>query len=518
MSLILSFFITPLAGKAGTRFGAVDVPDERKIHLDPTPRTGGTAIFLSFLLTLLVIKLLGTKVSALLLMDKQTACFFGGAIICFAGGLIDDFHRLGPKIKFLFQIIGASIAFWGGLRIDHFSLIGITINFGHFSYFITILWFVLFINAVNLVDGLDGLAGGIVFFTAVVMVFMSVIGKSFLVAMIFSALAGGTLGFLRYNFNPATVFLGDGGSYFLGYTIAGLSIIGSIKSPIGALMLIPILALGVPLFDTVLAPLRRFVKGKKAFYPDHDHVHHRLLRLGLTTRNSVLIIYAITLFLCSLAVILVNVRDERAGLFLIVIGVGAIIFFRKLGYSDLVSSAIISGWVENLSDDVGLTRERRSFLSLQSDIVRSSNIQDLWQNITRALEVLEFDKGSLYMNISLKNKELRGQMRSVSVSNHTDRRLTSPIESSVIMRKSRPELDWVRPPFDMENYVCSRSIFRLEAPLLGKDDTHLGTLVLVKDTKNKPIDNLTIRRVEDLRRAIIRALEEMDKHLESHGH
>ena len=137
--------------------------------------------------------------------------------------------------------------------------------------------------------------------------------------MIFSALAGGTLGFLRYNFNPATVFLGDGGSYFLGYTIAGLSIIGSIKSPIGALMLIPILALGVPLFDTVLAPLRRFVKGKKAFYPDHDHVHHRLLR-----------------------------------------------------------------------------------------------------------------------------------------------------------RKSRPELDWIRPPFDMENYVCSRSIFRLEAPLLGNDNTHLA--------------------------------------------
>ena len=189
-----------------------------------------------------------------------------------------------------------------------------------------------------------------------------------------------------------------------------------------------------------------------------------------------------------------------------------------MGYLNYFPVESLMGWIKGVSDEVGFTRERRSFFSLQIDIIRSSNIQDLWQNITRALEVLEFDKGSLYMNISLKNKELRGQMKSTSVSNHTDRRLTSPIESSVIMRESRPELDWVRPPFDMENYVCSRSIFRLEAPLLGKDNAHLGTLVLVKDMKNKPIDHLTIRRVEALRRTIIKALEQMDKHLESHGH
>ena len=123
--------------------------------------------------------------------------------------------------------------------------------------------------------------------------------------------------------------------------------------------------------------------------------------------------------------------------------------------------------------------------------------------------MLEFDKGSLYSDIRLENEELRDLKRSVSASNSNNRRLTPPIESSVIMRKSRPELDWVCLPFDMENYVCSRSIFRLETPLLGENNVQLGTLVLVKDIKNKPIDHLTIRRVEDLRGAIIRALEKL---------
>ena len=509
LALILTLLVTPLVGKAGTILGAIDLPGKRKVHTGPTPRTGGVAIFFSFLATLLVMKLIGTKVSVLLVMDRQTACFFGGAIICFGGGLIDDFHRLGPKIKLVFQIIGASVAFWGGLRIDHFSLMGMVINFGYFSYFVTILWFLLFINAVNLMDGLDGLAGGIVFFAAGVMVFMSVMTNSYLVAMFFSALAGGILGFLWYNFYPAKIFLGDGGSYLLGYMVAGLSIMGAVKSPVGALMILPVLALGIPLLDTILAPLRRFIRGKKALYPDKDHVHHRLLRLGLTTRKSVFIIYAITLFLCSVAVVLVNIRDERAGLFLIVLGVGVVIFFRKLGYSDLINSDLLSEWFEGISEDFVLSADRRDFFGLQSTIIRSQNFEDLWQNTIRALEMLEFDKGSLYLNDPLKKAKLKDQGKAPSISNGSDRRTTSPIESSVIMRKSPPELDWIRPPFAMYNYVCSRSIFRVELPLLTKDNIHLGTLILVKDTKNEPIGQHVLSRVSDLRRAVIKAMERL---------
>ena len=222
ISLILSLILSPLIGRLGTRFGAVDIPSSRKVHTKPIPRTGGLAIFIAFMLTLLISTFFMTKVSDLLILDRQNIFIFVGAAICFATGLVDDFHRLKPGIKLLFQAVSASVAFSGGLRIDQFVIMGTTIGFGFSSYFITILWFILFINAVNLVDGLDGLATGVVFFTSAVMVVLSVMGQNFLSAMLFSALGGAVLGFLRYNFNPATIFIGDGGSYFMGYAVAGI--------------------------------------------------------------------------------------------------------------------------------------------------------------------------------------------------------------------------------------------------------------------------------------------------------
>ena len=170
----------------------------------------------------------------------------------------------------------------GGLKFDMF---GMGLEFGVFSYLITLFWFILFINAVNLADGLDGLAGGIICFVASVMVILSILNDNYVVAMMFTALSGSVLGFLRYNFNPASIFLGDGGSYFLGYMIAALSILGNVKHQVGAATMIPILALGVPLFDTILSPLRRFVKGRKMFHPDDGHVHHRLIRMGFSVKK-----------------------------------------------------------------------------------------------------------------------------------------------------------------------------------------------------------------------------------------
>ena len=220
----------------GVKFGAIDMPGERKVHSKPIPRCGGMAIFLAFILTLFIITLFMTDVSNKLVLDKKTSFFFIGMLIVFAVGLFDDFHRLSPKVKFFFQIIGASVAFYGGLRIESFSFFGLGFDFGIVSYFVTVFWFVLFINAINLIDGLDGLAAGITFFASLVLTILSVVRNDYLMGMLFVALAGACLGFLRYNFNPASIFMGDGGSYFLGYAIAGLSIMGSIKSQVGAAM------------------------------------------------------------------------------------------------------------------------------------------------------------------------------------------------------------------------------------------------------------------------------------------
>jgi len=256
------------------------------------------------------------------------------------------------------------------------------------SYGLTIFWFLLFINAVNLVDGLDGLAGGIVVFASMVLVLLLILSKQYVTALYFSILAGSVLGFLRYNFNPASIFLGDGGSYFLGYAIASLSILGSVKSQVGAALAIPLLALGVPLFDTILSPLRRFIRGKKMFHPDNGHVHHHLINLGLTTRKAVLILYGITFLLCLLAIFATNLRDERAGLFLVVLGAGVAIFVRKLGYFEYLASDKLYGWFQDISDQTGFSHDRRSFLNQQIEISQSKNINELWDRLQTAAHFL----------------------------------------------------------------------------------------------------------------------------------
>ena len=169
IALIISLAITPVAGILGERFGALDIPIARKVHTRPVPRSGGLAMIVAFLFALALSALITTDVTNKLILDRETGFFLLGALITFGVGFFDDFHRLGPKIKFIFQIIGASFAFWGGLRIESLFGFDISLQPGILSYSVTVFWFVLFINAVNLIDGLDGLAAGVTFFTSVVL-------------------------------------------------------------------------------------------------------------------------------------------------------------------------------------------------------------------------------------------------------------------------------------------------------------------------------------------------------------
>jgi len=196
--------VISLAGRLGARLGAVDVPAERKIHLKPIPRIGGVAVFLSFSAAMALTNLYNTQVSELFVFDQRTALGFCGALVVFGCGLWDDFERLNPWIKLLFQIFAASLAFGGGISIGGCFLGAGVLKLGALSYGATVLWFLLFINAVNLIDGLDGLAGGVVFFTCALMVILSVMRGEYLFALHFAALGGAVLGFLRYNFNPAS--------------------------------------------------------------------------------------------------------------------------------------------------------------------------------------------------------------------------------------------------------------------------------------------------------------------------
>lgn len=501
LSLILSLTLTPLAGKIGSCFGAMDRPGERKVHNIPVPRSGGIAIFIALMISTIISSFLNTNVSNLLVMNERVLFMIAGGALVFSIGLIDDFRRLSPWIKLLFQIIGASLAFYGDLRIEGVNIFNTFITFGFLSYFFTVFWFVLFINAVNIVDGLDGLAGGIAVFASLVMVILAILADDLLTAIFFSALAGSVLGFLRYNFNPASIFLGDGGSYLLGYSIAAFSIIGNVKSQIGVALMMPLLALGIPLFDTLLSPIRRFVLGKKIFSPDAKHFHHRLLDMGLTTRRAVWLIYMITLFLSLAALVMVNVRDERAGLFLIVLSAGAFVFVRKLGYFEHIGSGEIYGWLKDITDVTGLTHARRSFLSLQFDINNSKTIEEMWQNIIRTLEMLEFDIGAFYLNVIKKSQDKKKKI---------ERRLITPSQASVALRKDPPKWRWLSTSYSTEREIDSRSVLRIELPLITEKNINYGVIVLMKDLSIKPLNYYTLSRVEHLRRTIIGTIESMN--------
>ncbi|OQX09282.1 MAG: hypothetical protein BWK76_22515 [Desulfobulbaceae bacterium A2] len=511
LSCVLSLCLTPLARSVGTRFGALDLPGERKIHSRPIPRIGGAAIFLAFILTVALLYFtVHTEVTAQLTPDARTLALAAGAVLCFATGVWDDFRGLPAWVKLLLQIGAATLAFCGGLSVERVAGLSGVVELGLFSYPLTVLWFLAFINAINLIDGLDGLAGGVTLFAALVMVVLASMSAHYLAALLFAVLAGAILGFLRYNFHPATIFLGDGGSYFLGFTFAGVALYGSMKSQVGTALLIPMIAMGLPLFDTILSSLRRFLAGKRIFGADRDHIHHRLLALGLNTQRAVLLMYGVSVGMGLLAILLVHVNDERAAVILLLLAVGAVAFARKLGYFDYFSTRHMLSWLGDLSETTGISRERRIFLSLLVQTSHARSLTNLWQAMSETLAMLEFDQAMLYLSQGWDNGCFRPclAVAASQAAQYTNRRLIPVEQASVCLRQAPPEFKWQRPGFEASIDTCSRCLYRLELPLVESHDTvSYGTLVLIKDGQQGPLSLYSLKRIEHLRRSVVRAMD-----------
>ncbi|MGE7603947.1 glycosyltransferase family 4 protein [Peribacillus sp. NPDC097675] len=285
VAFFLSILLTPFVGKLAFKLGATDKPNERKVHVKIMPRMGGLAIFLSFLITLLIFTddLLGQLPLIV------------GAIVIILIGVLDDIYELRAAPKFLGQILAALIiVLWGGLEVEFINLpfFTDTLEFGIFSIPITILWIVSIINAINLIDGLDGLAGGVSTIALVTIATMALIKGDLFVATIALIVIGSTLGFLKYNFHPAKIFMGDTGALFLGYIIAVLSLLG-FKNVTMISLIVPIIILGVPISDTFFAIIRRVVNKQPISAADKSHLHHCLLNLGFTHKQTVILIYAL---------------------------------------------------------------------------------------------------------------------------------------------------------------------------------------------------------------------------------
>ncbi|HZW81967.1 MAG TPA: MraY family glycosyltransferase [Candidatus Deferrimicrobium sp.] len=322
MCLLLTVILTPVVIIVARKVGAIDYPgEERRVHSKPIPRLGGVAMYLAFVITTLYFLPHTSSVNGLLL----------GATVILAVGIYDDIKGVSPKAKLLGQIASAAVLLFFGYQIQSLTLpvIG-PLNFiAPWGYVFVILWVVSLINTVNLTDGLDGLAAGICFGACMVLLVSAVKIRSFQEAYLMAALAGCCLGFLFFNFHPAKVFMGDSGSMFLGFILAGVSVTGLLKTPALFGLVLPLLALGMPIFDMTFAVIRRKWKGQPISLADRGHFHHRLLDMGLSHREAVLALYLLSATLGG-AALFASVDNWRWAIILTVT-VGMILVSLLLG-------------------------------------------------------------------------------------------------------------------------------------------------------------------------------------------
>ena len=315
IAFAISFAATPVVKAFAQKMGAMDIPDgKRRVHDHPIPRMGGLAIFLGFLLSVVLFSDITRQVRGILL----------GSVLIVACGAIDDIVNLRAWIKLLVQIAAAVIAVSHDVVIEFFSNPNIfsdneLLFLGWLAIPVTILWIVGITNSVNLIDGLDGLAVGVSTIASTTMFVVALLVSEGNVALLLAALMGACLGFMPYNLNPAKIFMGDTGALLLGYVLSTVSVVGMFKTYALVTFVVPILALALPLFDTVCAFFRRLLRGQSPMHPDRGHLHHRLIDMGLSQKQAVAILYSLSAILGLCAVVLAT--DGALRTWLIVIAV-----------------------------------------------------------------------------------------------------------------------------------------------------------------------------------------------------
>ena len=481
VAFALSLGMAPLARALGLKMGALDSPGKRKFHMEIVPRVGGMSILGSFLVTLAVISWLWADLANMMFEGATIYFFLAGALICFITGFIDDVHGLSPWRKLGLQLLAGLIAYAGGIMISSFIALPFNLDISGNIWInlpLTLFWFVLIINAVNLADGLDGLAAGITLFTCVVMTVFLMLNGNYALAVFFALLGGAVAGFLPYNFKTSgKIFLGDSGSYFLGYCVAAFSIMGSVKGQVGAALVIPLLAMGLPVFEAIFSPIRRIVLARNPMHADSGHIHHHLLKSGFSSGKAVLILYCLTLVLGLYALVLINIKVEKFGIFLLILGLGVLmfVFLKAMGYFSYIDREKFKSWLGDFSFVTGVAKDRRRFLDLQVAVTESNTPEALWENICRAMQELDMDFAEISLNVP---EESGG--------------------SPGVLKRT-----WTQNGFQPEAPASRKMLFKLELPL-HTDERHLGEILLIKDLSRAPINHYTLTRIEHLRRSISR--------------
>ena len=387
LSMLCAAILTPLVRRLAHRFGALDhAVSSRKIHGRAVPRLGGIAIVIAFYAPLVGLFVTHSGVGYTLGQERHFALglFLGGLLIA-ALGIYDDLRGAGARKKFAVQFLVAGTMYFLGFRVEEIANpFGSPLTLGWISLPFTLLWVVGVINAMNLIDGLDGLAGGVAL-VAVSTIFLVSLQRSQPLMILFCASLGGAiLGFLFYNFNPASIFMGDTGSMFLGFVLATSSIRTNQKSSTTVAVLIPIITLGLPILDTLLAMSRRAVRGRPLFRADKEHIHHRLLGLGLTHRQAVLVLYGMCLVLGAVALVLTYTNSAVITVTLLAVLAGTLfLFLRRLGYIRFEVNHF-------LSDQRRRNRALRVAVRPLADrLRRAGGPGELWEVVREASSVFE---------------------------------------------------------------------------------------------------------------------------------
>lgn len=323
LALAVGYLLTPVVGRLAGKLGALDIPDTRKLHTQPVPRLGGLAVYFAFLAGLLAFGPGGREIWGLVV----------GASLIVVLGTLDDIYDLPAKVKLAGQVAAAAAVIPFGLQVEFVTnpLNGGLIHLGWLGIPVTVFWLVAVTNALNLIDGLDGLATGTAVIAAATLAAVAwTEGQTAAVALAL-IVGAAALGFLRHNFYPAKIFLGDSGSMLLGFVLAATAVIGLTKSATALSLIIPILILGIPLFDTTFAVVRRCYRRRPIFNPDRGHLHHRLLDAGLTHRRAVLVVYGVDTVLGASAILLTVLSTDQGVVLLVLLAVTLLTAANKAG-------------------------------------------------------------------------------------------------------------------------------------------------------------------------------------------
>ena len=388
-SVVLALVVTPIVIRVARRIKAFDRPGVRTVHTKPIPRIGGVAIFFAAMCLIICATFLDNEVGAAFRAVRvQVGTLLCAVTLIFLIGLVDDLRGLPARVKLLAEVVAAVMLCYVGVRISALEITdGVVLRFGWLAYPLTLLWIVGITNAVNLSDGLDGLAAGVSAVACAVIALFAVHNQSIVMAVFMLALLGGLSGFLFYNFSPARIFMGDCGSLFVGFTIASASVMCLTKSCAIVGLALPVLALGIPIFDTFFAILRRFAERRSLFAPDRRHFHHRLIDLGLKQRHAVLAIYVATCVATGLGLVMM-VRNDAGSLVVF----GCILFLLFLLFR-VAGEARLGATVAALQAKYALARlerrERQTFEDLQLRFRRAHDPRAWWQAVCEAGEGLD---------------------------------------------------------------------------------------------------------------------------------